>query len=88
MYRVRKSWTDAKSQLGAYNILDNAKKTCDKAGKEYFVFDEEGAIVYPKDTTKQEVKVDTSAADPKIIWDFFKKQGLNDYGIAGLMGNL
>ena len=24
----------------------------------------------------------------KIIWDFLKKQGLNDYGTAGLMGNL
>ena len=24
----------------------------------------------------------------KIIWDFFKEKGLNDYGIAGLMGNL
>ncbi len=25
-YRVRKSWADAKSQKGAYKILDNAKK--------------------------------------------------------------
>lgn len=33
-------------------------------------------------------KVDDKAADPKVIWDFFKSQGLNDYGIAGLMGNL
>ncbi len=42
---------------------------------------------------KKEEKIDTSkivdkAADPKVIWDFFKSQGLNDYGIAGLMGNL
>ena len=41
----------------------------------------------------EESKIDTSkvvdkAADPKVIWDFFKSQGLNDYGIAGLMGNL
>lgn len=33
-------------------------------------------------------KVDVSPADPKVIWDFLKSQGLNDYGIAGLMGNL
>ena len=33
-------------------------------------------------------KVDTSAADPKKIWNYFKSQGLNEYGIAGLMGNL
>ena len=28
-YRVRKSWADAKSQKGAYKILDNAKKCAD-----------------------------------------------------------
>ncbi len=33
-------------------------------------------------------KVVTSAADPQVIWNFFKSQGLNDFGIAGLMGNL
>ena len=42
---------------------------------------------------EEEKKIDTSKvndkiADPKVIWDYFKKQGLNDYGIAGLMGNL
>lgn len=24
----------------------------------------------------------------KVIWDHFKAKGLNDFGIAGLMGNL
>jgi uncharacterized protein YcbK (DUF882 family) len=33
-------------------------------------------------------KVDTSAIDAKVMWNFFKSKGLNDYGIAGLMGNL
>lgn len=33
-------------------------------------------------------KVDTSAADAKYMWNYFKSQGLNDYGVAGLMGNL
>jgi hypothetical protein len=45
MYRVRKSWGDAKSQLGAYTILENAKKAC-KDG--YYVFDSNGNIVYPE----------------------------------------
>ena len=45
------------------------------------------------ETPKEEVepdtsKVDLSAVDPKKMWDFFKSKGLNDYGIAGLMGNL
>lgn len=33
-------------------------------------------------------KIDTSPIDEKIMWDFFKSKGLNDYGVAGLMGNL
>lgn len=46
MYRVRKSWSDAKSQIGAYKVLDNAKKKADtNAG--YKVFDVCGNIVYP-----------------------------------------
>lgn len=28
------------------------------------------------------------ASNEKIIWDFLKSKGLNDYGIAGCMGNL
>ena len=96
MYRVRKSWTDAKSQIGAYTVLQNAKNACNKAGTGYYVFNSKGEVVYPTtitETPKEEVKVDTSkvntsAADPKKMWDYFKSKGLNDYGIAGLMGNL
>lgn len=45
IYRVRKTWADSKSQVGAYKILDNAKKECDKhAG--YSVYDESGKAVY------------------------------------------
>lgn len=29
-----------------------------------------------------------SAADEKAMWGFFKSKGLNDFGVAGLMGNL
>lgn len=45
LYRVRKSWDDAASQIGAYSSLANAKKSC-KAG--YSVFDESGNAVYTK----------------------------------------
>lgn len=34
------------------------------------------------------VQVDTSAADPKKMWDFFKSKGMTQAGIAGVMGNL
>ena len=43
LYRVRKTWADAKSQIGAFTNLDNAKKAC-KEG--YSVFDDKGNVVY------------------------------------------
>lgn len=46
LYRVRKTWEDAKSQIGAYAILDNAIKQADK-NKGYQVYDENGNQVYP-----------------------------------------
>lgn len=46
-YRVRKSWDDAKSQLGAYTILANAKAMADKHPG-YEVYDWNGKQVYPK----------------------------------------
>lgn len=50
LYRVRKSWSDSKSQIGAYSILENAKKAC-KSG--YFVFDSNGKVVYPIEEKKE-----------------------------------
>ena len=45
LYRVRKTWTDSKTQKGAFKILSNAKKCADdNAG--YSVFDEKGNVVY------------------------------------------
>ena len=49
LYRVRKAWKDAASQIGAYQSLPNAKKAC-KAG--YYVFDSKGNIVYSPPTIK------------------------------------
>lgn len=49
IYRIRKTWKDSSSQIGAYSILENAKKAC-KIG--YSVFDENGNVVYTiKSTT-------------------------------------
>lgn len=53
LYRVRKTWADVKSQLGAYKSLDNAKKNC-PAG--YSVFDWNGKAVYtPAPPVSQDV---------------------------------
>lgn len=46
LYRVRKSKDDAKSQIGAYSSLDNAKAACQSAGPGYYVFDWKWNIVY------------------------------------------
>lgn len=46
MYRVRKSWTDSKSQIGAYKVLANAKKKVNE-NTGYKVFDASGNVVYP-----------------------------------------
>ena len=46
-YRVRKSWDDAKSQLGAYTILANAKAMADK-NPGFEVYDWNGKQVYPE----------------------------------------
>lgn len=52
LYRVRKSWKDEKSQIGAFSVLENAKSMANN-NFGYYVFDEKGEIVYAK---KQELK--------------------------------
>lgn len=54
LYRVRKSWEDANSQIGAYKELDNAKVKCDKHSG-YSVFDSKGNNVYPLSSPTPEV---------------------------------
>lgn len=45
LYRVRKTWSDSKTQKGAFKVLSNAKKCADdNAG--YSIFDEKGNVVY------------------------------------------
>ena len=58
LYKVRKSWADAKSQLGAYKVLTNAKKTADK-NPGYYVFDEKGNSIYPEKTSAPATKKNT-----------------------------
>lgn len=45
-YRVRKSWADKKSQLGAYRNLANAKAKADK-NPGFYVFAPDGNAIYP-----------------------------------------
>ena len=69
-YRVRKSWADADSQLGAYAYIENAKKACPYG---YSVFDETGKVIYqnktkPAGTQASEFQgISESTAAEKII---------------------
>ena len=47
LYRIRKSWEDVKSQIGAYESLDTAKSIVDK-NIGYNVYDENGELIYPE----------------------------------------
>lgn len=51
-YRVRKTWEDRKSQIGAYKVLANAKKRVD-ANPGYSVFDNDGNAIYPTAVTPE-----------------------------------
>ena len=44
IYRVRKSWDDAKDQIGAYSILENAIAKAE--ANKYNVYDNEGKLVW------------------------------------------
>lgn len=61
LYRVRKTWANSASQIGAYTNLTNAQKACDKAGKGYYVFDSNGKVVYPTVNQSYRVKVMVNA---------------------------
>lgn len=62
LYRVRKTWADAKSQKGAYSVLANAKAMADK-NPGYSVFDSKGNVVYTgKSTTST-----TQAFKPYLV---------------------
>ena len=88
-YRVRKSWEDKDSQLGAYTSLAYAKR-CADANPGYSVYDEKGVKVYPNEDiispTPSEAQGITD--EEKYIWDELVKACGNEYGAAGMMGNL
>lgn len=58
-YRVRKTWKDSKSQVGAYRILKNAKAKADE-NEGYCVFDNDGNVVYAPSATKAETKTEVA----------------------------
>lgn len=62
LYRVRKAWTDSKSQIGAFKVLDNAKALADK-NPGFAVFDETGKQVYPEAAPATPYRVQVTISD-------------------------
>ena len=66
-YRVRKTWADKKSQLGAYRILSNAKGKVDK-NLGYFVFTEDGTAIYPVESEMKESYTIHTVVPGDTLW--------------------
>ena len=66
-YRVRKTWADAKSQLGAYRILSNAKAQVDM-NPGYYVFNNDGMIVYPTGSTSSPTYKEYTVVKGDSLW--------------------
>ena len=73
-YRVRKSWGDAASQLGAYSVFDNAKAMADKHPG-YKIYDWNGKQMYP------EVMLETAGGMSNVDCPFTVKVSVPDLNI-------
>ena len=66
-YRVRKAWSDKKSQLGAYRVLAYAKAKADN-NPGYYVFDPTGKAIYPSEKYRIHTVVKGDS-----LWNIAKK---------------
>ena len=71
-YRVRKTWKDSKSQVGAYRILKNAKAAADKNPGTY-VFSNDGTAIYPAEAAVQETYRIHTVVKGDTLWDIANK---------------
>ena len=69
-YRVRKTWKDTKSQVGAYRVLKNAKVAADKNPGTY-VFTNDGVAIYPEKAAET-YRIHTVVKGDSL-WDIAKK---------------
>ena len=70
LYRVRKTWADAKSQIGAYRVLKNAKAAADKNPGTY-VFTNDGVAIYPEKVA--EIYRVHTVVKGDTLWDIAQK---------------
>lgn len=92
IYRIRKTWDDAKSQYGAYANLDSAKKMCPEG---YSVFDPSGKVVYSNIPEKKvsvelrQLQKGSNGNDVKSLQQLLIARGYNlgSYGSDGSFGD-
>lgn len=85
MYRIRKTWADSKSQIGAYKSLDAAKEHCAK-NPGYSVFDESGNAVYTAQVASKAGDVKYQVYANGKWWSYITNYGSGDDGYAGVIG--
>lgn len=71
-YRVRRSWAEKKSQVGAYRILANAKAAADKSPGTH-VFSDDGVAIYPNEEHTEETYRIHTVVKGDALWDIAKK---------------
>ena len=64
-YRVRETWDDAASQLGAFRLLANAVAKAD-ANPGYYVFSNEGEAIYPESESGMEETEEPSGTEAPV----------------------
>ena len=74
IYRIRLSWDNPASQIGAYRILENAINTCKAANGNYKVFNSKGEIVYSASeaSTPSEIKPVETIPQPAVQYSGVK----------------
>ena len=77
-YRVRKTWADSASQIGAYLILDNAIAEANNAGAKYAVFDWNGKEIY-----RYSEGSGTKTKELQFYYPGYKKTNSGDYQSHG-----
>lgn len=78
LYRVRKTWDDSKSQIGAFKDLNNAKELADsRADEGYKVFDDNGKVVYtPSKPQPKEETVIHTVVKGDTLWSISQKYSI------------
>ena len=62
VYRIRKSWDNINSQVGAYTNLARAKKVVDNLNDGYHVYDNDGKEIYPTNSISSSTSTEENKA--------------------------